>query len=121
VVVEDRRAPGERELGEPGAGRGVLHLVIDARPCGVERLEPGEEVGLLRAGARQRLVQVVVGVDQARRDHRAAEILCRCFKIARRVARADVGDQAVLDLDPAALVLGARVVHRHDPPVAIGR
>ena len=35
-----------------------------------------------------------------------------------RVARADLGDEPVLDPEPAALVLGARVVHRDDPRVA---
>ena len=32
VVVEDGRAPGERELCEPGACRRVLGLGVDARP-----------------------------------------------------------------------------------------
>ena len=32
VVVEDGRAAGERELGEPGPGGGVLGLLVDARP-----------------------------------------------------------------------------------------
>ena len=74
VVVEDGRAPGERELCEPGARRRVLGLGVDARPHRVELAEPGEEVGLLRPSARQRLVQVVVRVDEPRRDDRAAEV-----------------------------------------------
>ncbi len=66
VVVEDRCRAGERKLGEPGAGGGVLGLGVDPRPHGVERRQPVEEVGLLRPRARQVLVQVVVGVDEAR-------------------------------------------------------
>ena len=66
VVVEDGRAAGERELGEAGARGGVEHLVVDPRPDRVERPQPGEEVGVLRPGAREGLVEVVVGVDEAR-------------------------------------------------------
>ena len=73
MVVEDRGAARERELGEPGACRGVLRLGVDPRPDGIELSEPGEEVGLLRPGAGQGLVEVVVGVDEAGRDDRAAE------------------------------------------------
>ena len=115
MVVEDGRAPRERELGEPGARRGVLHLFVDPRPRRIERLQPGEEVGLLRAGARERLVQVVVRVDQARRDDRAAEVFSAAGGRRRRPRRS-----AVLDAEPAALVLGAGVVHRHDPGVRRG-
>src|SRR5262249_36579688 len=53
VVVEDGRAAGERELREPAARRGVLRLLVDTRPDGIERLQPAEEVLVLRAGARQ--------------------------------------------------------------------
>ena len=114
VVVEDRRAARERELGEPAPRRRVLHLVVDARPDRVERLQPREEVGLLRPRARQGLVEVVVRVDEAGRDDRAAEIL----GARRRLAAVHLRDQAVLDPQPPALVLGPAVVHRDDPGVA---
>ena len=109
VVVEDGRAARERELGEAGAGGGVEHLLVDPRPDRVERPQPGEEVGVLRAGAGEGLVEVVVGVDEARRDDGAAEVVGTA---RRRVAGAELGDQAVLDPEPAALVLRAGVVHR---------
>ena len=54
-------------------------------------------------------------VDEAGRDDRAAEI----FGVARRLAAVHVGDQPVLDPQPAALVLGARVVHGHEPRIAV--
>ena len=66
VVVEDGRAARERELGEGRARGGVLGLGVDARPDGIQLAEPREEVGLLRSAARERLVEVVVGVDEAR-------------------------------------------------------
>ena len=74
VVVEDRRAAGERELGEPGARGRVLRLRVDPRPDRVELAQPREEVGLLRPRARERLVEVVVRVDEPGRDDRAAEV-----------------------------------------------
>ena len=109
VVVEDGRAAGERELGEPGARGRVLRLGVDAGPDRIELAEPGEEVGLLRPRAREGLVQVVVRVDEARRDDRAAEVdpLVR-FRLG---AAADCRDEAVLDEQPAGRVLRAGVVH----------
>ncbi len=74
VVVEDGRAARERELGEAGARGRVLGLGVDPGPGRIELAQPAEEVGLLRAGTRERLVQVVVGVDEARRDDGAAEV-----------------------------------------------
>ena len=74
VVVEDGRAARQRELGESGARRRVHRLLVDAGPDRIERLEPREEVGLLRPGPRERLVEVVVRVDEAGRDDCAAEI-----------------------------------------------
>ena len=90
VVVEDRRAARQGELGEAGARRGVLHLLVDPRPDGVQRAQPREEVGLLRPRARQGLVEVVMRVHEPGRDDGAAEVLGR----PRRVAGADGGDQA---------------------------
>ena len=116
VVVEDGRAARERELGEAGARGGVEHLLVDPRPDRVERPQPREEVGVLRAGARERLVEVVVRVDEARGDDRAAQVLGR----AGRVPAADLGDEAVLDPEPAAVVLGARLVHRDDRRAGVG-
>ncbi len=74
VVVEDGRAARERELGEPCARRGVLGLRVDPGPDGIELAQPREEVGLLRASARQRLVQVVMRVDEPGGDDRAPQV-----------------------------------------------
>jgi hypothetical protein len=74
VVVEDRRAAGERELGEPRARRRVLGLRVDPGPDRVELPQPREQVGLLGARAGQGLVQVVVGVDQARGEQAAGAV-----------------------------------------------
>ena len=115
VVVEDGRAARQRELREPGPGGRVLGLGVDLRPHGVQLAQPLEQRCLLRPGARQRLVQVVMGVDEPGRDDRSAEVdhLVR----GRRRAPADSFDEAVPDEHPAALVLGAGIVQRADPAV----
>ena len=51
VVVEDGRAAGERELGDARPRRRAHHLLVDPRPHRVERLQPREQVGLLRPRA----------------------------------------------------------------------
>ncbi len=116
VMVEDGGAARSGELGEAAPRRRVLHLVVDPCPDRVQRLQPREEVGLLRARACEGLVQVVVGVHEAGGDDCAAEILCA----GRRFTAVHLRDQAVLDPQPAALVLGSAVVHRDDPRVAVG-
>ena len=72
VVVEDGRAAGERELRDARARRRVLGLGVEPRPERVQLPQPREEVRLLRPRPRERLEQVVVGVDEPRRDDRAA-------------------------------------------------
>ena len=74
VVVEDGRAAGERQLGEPRARGCVLRLRVDPGPDRIQLAEPREEVGLLGPRAREGLVEVVVRVDEARRDDGAAEV-----------------------------------------------
>ena len=112
-MVENGRAARQRQFRESAARGGVLHLVVDTSPDRVERLQPCEEIGVGRTCARERLVEVVVSVDEARCDDGAAQILARFG----RVAGAEAGDQPVLDSNPAALVLAAGVVHRHEPAV----
>ncbi len=112
VVVEDRGAPGEHELRQAGARRRVLGVGVDAGPERIERLQPRKEVGLLRPGAGERLIEVVVRVDEPRRDQRAAEVL-EVLGEGRR-ALADLDDEAVLDQDPRVVELRAGVVHGDD-------
>ena len=68
VVVRRGRAPGEQQLGERKSRRNVELIRGQPRPDRIEGLEPVEQ--LLAeggaAGARQRLVEVVMRVDQSR-------------------------------------------------------
>ena len=75
VVIEHRRAAGERELGETDSRRCVLGFLVDRRPDRVERLEPAEEVLVLCACAREVLPEVVMGVDEPGRDDGAGEVV----------------------------------------------
>src|SRR5207249_1627375 len=74
MVIEDRRAARERELGEPRPGCRVLGLLVERGPHRVELPQPCEEIGLLRARAREGLVEVMVHVDERRGDECAAEV-----------------------------------------------
>ncbi len=115
VVVEDGRAAGQRELGQPRTSRRVLGLVVEPRPHGIELAQPREEIGLLRPRPRERLEEMVMRVDEARRDDGAGEI-DHLVRLRRRTG-ADRRDHRTVDEHPPRLVLRARVVHRHDPPV----
>ena len=74
-MVEDRRAAGEGELGEADARRGVLRLFVDRRPDRVQRLEPAEEVLVLRTRTREVLPEVMVRVHEPWSHNRAAEVV----------------------------------------------
>ncbi len=112
VVVEDGRAPREGELGEARPRRRVLGLGVDPGPEGVERAQPGKEVGLLRARSGQRLVQVVVSVDEAGGDEGAPEVDHLVGSGRRTSARCL--DEAVRDEHPPVRVLIAGAVARRD-------
>ncbi len=103
VVVGDGGAAGQREPRHPGGAGGVRDPVVEAAPDRVERDQPLEErvVGGHAAGGP--LVEVVVGVDQARGDQ-AAVGLDAFVELAGVHAFADFGDPVVLDDDVPARV-----------------
>ena len=112
VVVEDGRAAREGELGEPGAGGGVLGLGVEPGPHRQQDLDPLEEVALLRPGPREVLKDVVVRVHEPGRDDGAPEV----HRLAgrRRSAAPDALDPPLADQQPAARMLGAGIVHGDD-------
>ena len=75
-VVEDGRAAREQQLGEADQRAQAGRLRVDAGPRRVLRGEPVEEAGVLGGGegAGQRLVEVVVRVDEAGQDDLAREV-----------------------------------------------
>ena len=112
MVVESGRTAAEGNRREAGSRGRVLGIPVDPAPERIELAEPAEEVGLLRPRPREGLVEVVVRVDEAGRDQCAAEVL-EGLRV-RRIALADLDDEAVVDQDPAVGELGAGVVHRDD-------
>jgi hypothetical protein len=64
------------EFGQCGGSRNKNIVGCEACPDGIERLEPVEEVGILRGGdgARQGLVEVMMGVDQSRQEDVPAQV-----------------------------------------------
>ena len=116
VVVRCRRAATERQLGEADLGGGSLPVVIDRRPDGIELAEPVEEAALLSVDPRERLVEVVVGVDQAGHRDQAASVDDVRLLANRWTPLADPADGAAVDQDGTVFQLRAGVVHGdHDP------
>ncbi len=112
VVVGAGSAAGQ---GHPGQARGRRRMDlagIDPDPHRVQLGEPVEQHGLLRPALGEPLVQVVMGVDQARRGQAAGAVhaprpgqgLGRGRPVTHR------GDPAAGHGDVAAAVLGSAVV-----------
>ncbi len=115
-VVRRQGAARERQLGETHEGGEVDLLRPHARPDRVERLEPAEEQRVLPGGdgAGQGLEQVVVGVDEARRDH-AAGGMDDLVGLSRQVGGgADLLDHAIAGEEGAVRDLPAGGVHGHE-------
>ena len=113
VVVGARAAAGARQRGQPGAGGGALDVAVDARPHGVELLQPLEQRRLLRHAARGPLVEVVVAVDEPRAWRASRGRRCACPR-RRCCPRRPRSIAAVLDDDVPVGVLGARGVDGGD-------
>ena len=74
VVIGGGGAAREQQLGHSRQRRHVHGFFVEARPQGIERPQPIEQLGIGRRGARarQRLEEMMVGVDHARHGHRVA-------------------------------------------------
>ena len=112
MVVEDGRAARKHQLRKTGARCRVLGLCVDSGPGRVELDEPFEQRRLLCPGARERLVEVVVRVDKAGRNDRAAE--SHPLVRLRLLAGAYPRDESVFDQNPAVRMLGSGVVDGED-------
>ena len=74
VVVGGRRAAGLRQPGQGAGGRGPGDVGVEPAPDRVERGQPLEQRAVDGEAAGHPLVEVVVGVDEARRDQAAAAV-----------------------------------------------
>jgi hypothetical protein len=114
VVVGGRGAAGLGQPAEAGRRRGVHRLGVDPGPDRVQLDQPLEQRRVLRQPAGHPLVQVVVGVDQARREQAAGAVHVVVRQAARGRPSADRGDVlAVHDHMPGG-VLGASRVDGRD-------
>ena len=86
---------------------------VGAGPDAIERLEPGEEIVVLRAGkvARQRLVEMVVGVDEARQAICPVRSMTVSAVAGQLGGGADLLDDAVLGVETGVLQFTALAVH----------
>jgi hypothetical protein len=107
-------ATGEREFSQTDPRRHVHRLSVDPSPQRIERLEPTEKrlVRHRRIGPGEILIEVVVGVDEARRDQAARGI--DSLKRLRSLTTTDVSDQAVTDSDPSTGDLASVIIDRRD-------
>src|SRR5690606_12943590 len=127
VVVGGRRAPGQEQLGQRDGGGELEVARGEPGPHRVEAGEPGEELdaGDRPPGAGERLVEVVVGVDQPGDD----DVLARVDDLVARRGRLSTGGQQLHhpvppDDDPATGVLAVGGEHGEraaDPRAAAHR
>ena len=107
-MVGRGRATRHHQLDERDARRGREFVRPEPRPQRVERLQPGEQ-GLVdrgRMGPRQRLVEVVMGVDEAGQNDVAAGVEDRRGRKGLAAFRDEFDDPAVVDDDPALGPIG---------------
>jgi hypothetical protein len=123
VVVGAGGAAGQGQPGQARGRRGVDLLGVDPGPDRVQLGEPVEQHGLLGAALGKPLVQVMVGVDQARGGQAPGAVDAPGpVRHGRRGALAHRADPAACHHDVAAAVLGAaavvpRAVHGRDRAV----
>ena len=104
VVIGGRGAAGQQQLRHRGGHGKLQRLRGEPSPDRIERLEPGKQLAVERRGQRprQRLVEMMVRVDQARNDHVGAGVEHRSAWRRGCAARGhQLGDAAVLDHDAA--------------------
>ncbi len=104
VVVGRRRAAGQEKFDQRHADGDAERLGRHAVPDALHRHEPGNELlpEAGRMGAGQRLVEVMVRVDQTRQDDVARGVEGRSPRLDRRFAvRNAFDDLRPLDDDPA--------------------
>src|SRR5947209_11782655 len=105
----------ESKFGKAGLRGSEDHGFVEAGPDRVQGLEPGKERLALTFGEApgQRLVEMVMGVHQARNDHRSAAVdgLIKRFLGGLPAER---GDPTVLDPNKRVRQLASLVVHGRD-------
>jgi len=75
-VIGGGRASRKGKLSQRRLRGGEDVVGLQARPDGIERRQPGKEIGILRGrdGARQGLVEVMVRIDQPRQNDMTVQV-----------------------------------------------
>src|SRR6266478_8846337 len=76
MMVGARGAAGEKKLGHRHGRRKVQRFRGQPRPNRIERLEPGKQLAIQGrwSGSRKRLVEMMMGIDQARHHNMVARL-----------------------------------------------
>src|SRR3569833_1113882 len=113
-VVAGGGAAGEHQFAHRGEGGDVHHLGSEIGPDRVQVGEPAAQFAVLRGGdgARQALVHVMVGVDQARYHYMVGGVDYLVGGLREVLGGAYLGDHIVLDVECAVGDFAALVVRR---------
>ena len=115
-VIGAGGAARHREFGQSDERTHVHRLFVDGPPQRIQRLQPAEQrlVGHRREGPREVLVDVVMGVDETRRDETVGRV-DDLGRFGHRVDRtADSRDEPIGDGHPTTGQLAALIVHGGD-------
>ena len=115
-VVGGRRAARQQQLGARHGGRAAQGFGRQARPDRIERHEPIEQFDVLGAGngAGQRLIEVMMGIDQSRDDDAAARVDDAVGFARQFGGRAERFDRAVAHEDRGVAQHAVVIVERLD-------
>ena len=100
MVIAGGGAAGHKKFGEREAHREAEDVAIQmARPNGIERLEPAEELFVdgVGMGAGERLVKMVMGVDEAGENDVARGVECFITGRGRAGGADQFSDATVFD------------------------
>ena len=113
-VIECGRASGQRKLSERQLGGNLDVFGCHPGPDRVQGAQPVEQSGVLRSRDRsgQRLVEVVVSVDETRQDKVSGKINNLVCRIGQVDGGANLLDEAVLDEHAAVGDFSPRIIHR---------
>ena len=117
VVVRRGRAAGQGELAQGGRGRTAHDVLVQMAPDRIARREPAEEPVVGGQAACRPLVEVMVGVDQARSEEAAAPVhatRAHGIRIVWGGTTADGEDSTATDDDVTVIDLGGGGIHRDD-------
>ena len=116
-VVARGRAAGKQQLGAGDRGRATQRRGRQASPDRIERDEPIEQLDVLRSrhGARERLIEMMMRVDEPRHDETTARIDDALGVLAGDARiRPDCFDDAVANVQRAAVESRVTVVEGFD-------